>query len=84
VEKPDWVTDWVRVLACDDGSNHAELYLSGDAREGQRGSRCPECWGCSIGSFTRQRNCCRAQGLDCMEAINEIGRIIQDEESEDN
>jgi phosphocarrier protein HPr len=26
----------------------------------------------------------RAQGLDCMEAINEIGRIIQDEESEDN
>jgi phosphotransferase system HPr-like phosphotransfer protein len=26
----------------------------------------------------------RAQGLDCMEAINEIGRIIQDEESEEN
>jgi phosphotransferase system HPr (HPr) family protein len=26
----------------------------------------------------------RAQGLDCMEAINEISRIIQDEESEEN
>jgi phosphocarrier protein HPr len=26
----------------------------------------------------------RAQGVDCMEAINEIGRIIQDEESEEN
>ena len=26
----------------------------------------------------------RAQGVDCMEAINEISRIIQDEESEEN
>lgn len=26
----------------------------------------------------------RAQGLDCTEAINEISRIIQDEESEEN
>ena len=26
----------------------------------------------------------RAQGVDCMEAINEISRIIQNEESEEN